>query len=351
MKWPWGKQNNKLRLCIRYGDGQFAYVLCDPQLAQGEPLRILQWGTVRADGDDTETFHKAIRSLGLNAGEVLALAEPGQYQTLKVDTPNVPNEELKAAARWQIKEMVDIHVDDLTLDVMHVGGDAPRTQRQLFVIAARTSAITELSATCQALQMPVSVVDTWECALRNLQTRQAQSEQLEARATAALLLQDGQCLLTISAGGELFYTRRLDADPRLDARATGTLATKPQVDEPLGFEYTPGADFNPRHDDAEESVLIIELQRSIDLWERSWPDLPLARLYLLAAKNGDEVAALLQRELGLRTQAVNLGALFSGLDSAAANPAITANTDQQSARLSACIPLLGAALRQESREL
>ncbi|MEL4178948.1 hypothetical protein [Roseateles sp. PN1] len=344
MRWPWGKQRNTLRLSVRCHDGLFAYVLTDQAQATDKPLEVLQWGVLRNLADEPEARAKAIRSLGLHAGEVLALLEPSQYQILKVDTPNVPAGELKAAARWLIKELVEVHLDDLTLDVMHVGGDVPRTQRQLFVVAARNAAITELSSTCQAAGLSLNVVDSWECALRNVQTAQARADAMPERATAALLMQGGQCLLTISVGGELFFTRRLDGDPRLTARATGSQTHKPLEEAPLGFEYTPGTSLSGlgmgMGEDSEESVLIIELQRSIDLWERSWPELPLARLYLLVAEHGDQLATLMQRELGLRTLAIQLPALFSGIAA-----------DADAAQLSECLPLLGAALRQETRAL
>lgn len=342
MRWPWGKQRNTLRLSVRCHDGSFAYVLTDQAQATDKPLEVLQWGVLRNLAEEPEARAKAIRSLGLHAGEVLALLEPSQYQILKVDTPNVPTAELKAAARWLVKELVDVHLDDLTLDVMHVGGDVQRTHRQLFVVAARNTAIKALSNTCEAADLNLNVVDSWECALRNVQTAQARADAMPERATAALLMQGEQCLLTISVEGELFFTRRLDGDPRLTARATGNLTPKPQEEAPLGFEYTPGTSLSGMGmgEDSEESVLIIELQRSIDLWERSWPELPLARLYLLTAEHGDQLASLMQRELGLRTMAIQLPTLFSGIA-----------VDADAAELSECLPLLGAALRQEARAL
>jgi len=315
---------------------------------ESEPaLPAAALGAIQLDPtlDFDPAVDKALQELHLSAAEVIGLLEPEEYQVLKVDTPNVPNEELKAAARWQIKELVEKHLDDLTLDVMHVGGDIARVQRQLFVIAARSRSVETRSQRCAAAGLPLQVIDTWETALRNLQTLKARSEGLEERACAALLMVENHCLLTISAGGELFYTRRLDPDPRLEARATGKLVAKPQQEAPLGFEYTPGADYLSPQDDSEESVLIIELQRSIDLWERSWPELPLARLYLLSPEHGDAVAALMQRELGLRTQAMGVPSLFTGIDP---------NSLQDPSRigeLSACLPLLGAVLRQEARAL
>ena len=109
----------------------------------------------------------------------------------------------------------------------------------------------------------------------------------------------------------MFYTRRLDADARLFERATSTAKATAREEVPLGFEYMPGDELAYGGMESEESSLIIELQRSIDVWERSWPELPLARLYVLMADHGDAVAALIQRELGQRTVALNPLAAFA----------------------------------------
>ncbi|MBV8035719.1 hypothetical protein [Roseateles sp.] len=327
MRWPWSPRSSSQRLLLRLAGGRQAFVLTDG--APGEaPVRLLRWGLVDA-------------ARPVPAGEAIALLDPADYSILKVDTPNVPQEELKAAARWQIKELVDVDVAELTLDVMHVGGDIQRAQRQLFVVAARNSAIKALTDGAAGLTDQVSIVDIWETALRNLLALRARADDLAARACAAVLIEEGQCLLVVCAGDELFYTRRIEADPALLARARGEQADGPAPELPLGFEYQPGGDFEGGT--ARESPLVVELQRSIDVWERSWPELPLARLYAVSASNGPEVAALIQRELGLRTVALDPLAAF-----AAGHPEPEGDAAQA---LAACIPLLGAALRTETRQL
>jgi MSHA biogenesis protein MshI len=278
-------------------------------------------------------------------GEAIALLDPVDYQILKVDTPNVPQEELKSAARWQIKEMVDVDVAELTLDVMHVGGDVDRPNhtgaRQLFVIAARNDAIKSLTHDTAPITDQVGIVDVWETALRNLLARQARTDDLSTRACAAVHIDERHCLLVVCAGDELFYTRRLEGDPGLLARAHGEQAGGDVAELPLGFEYQPGGAFDAST--TQESPLVVELQRSIDVWERSWPELPLARLYVMTAQHGTDVAALIQRELGQRTVALNPLAAFA--------PDAPPPEGDAAQALAACLPLLGAALRTETRKL
>lgn len=327
MRWPWLPRRHAQRLVLRRVGARRAFVLTDG--APGEqPARLLRWGLLPA-------------AKPAPAGDAIALLDPAGYQILKVDTPNVPQEELKAAARWQIKELVDADLAELTLDVMHVGGDVARAQRQLFVVAARNAAIQALIEDLgEGLAERIAVVDVWETALRNLLAAQARADGLAERACAAVLLDADLCLLVVCAGDELFYARRIEADPGLLARARGE-PEAPATELPLGFEYQPGGAFDAGT--MQESPLVVELQRSIDVWERSWPELPLARLYVASATHGAEVAALIQRELGLRTLALDPLAAF-----AAERPAPEGDAAEA---LAACIPLLGGALRTETRQL
>jgi MSHA biogenesis protein MshI len=341
MKWPWRTARSNTRLVLQLGQRQLAYV--QGSLDAVPPLAPSRWGLIELAEPSDAALQRQLAELGLASGEVMALLDADAYQILKIDTPNVPQDELKAAARWQIKDLLEVPLDELTLDVMHVGDDQPRAHKQLFVVAASNSAIERVSRLGAAAGLPLDVVDIAETALRNLQSAAAAAEDLARRATAALLLQGGQCLLTICAHGELFYTRRLDWDARLLKRATQTSAPRADAPAPLGYEYMPGDDlaFNGLDAELESSPLVLELQRSIDVWERSWPDLPLARLFLLVPELGQELATLMQRELGLRTSAIDPAALFPGFEPATHGPAAYA----------ACLPLLGALLRQDERAL
>lgn len=331
MRWPWQPRRSGHRLLLRRVGNQHAFVLTDG--APGDPpARLLRWGLL----PDARP---------VPAGEAIALLDPADYQILKVDTPNVPQEELKAAARWQVKELVDVDVAELTLDVMHVGGDVDRpntsSARQLFVVAARNSAIRALTDGAAGISEQIGIVDIWETALRNLLARQARADDLAARACAAVHIDARHCLLVVCAGEELFYTRRLEGDPKLLARARGEPAEAAPTDLPLGFEYQPGGAFDGGAE--QESPLVVELQRSIDVWERSWPELPLARLYVITAAHGAELATLIQRELGQRTVALDPLAAFA--------PDAPPPEGDASAALAGCIPLLGAALRTDTRKL
>lgn len=335
MRWPWSNQRNGRRLCVRVNADLLAFVLTDGA------RQVLQWGALKSDDAAPHPWQRLQAELQARPGELIALLEPQDYQIFKVDTPPVPPAELKAAARWLVKELVDAPLDELTLDVMHVGHDPERTPAQVFVVTARNSLLQALSG--QLAPLRLDIADIWETALRNLLALEAQREGLQSRACAALLWRDSDAaLLCVCVEGELFYSRRIDSDPRLLERALRRDA-KPEAGTPGLLLDFAEPDVNGMVDYSasdEDSPLIIELQRSIDVWERSAPDLPLARLIVVAAEHGTALAALLQRELGLRSSALDLSQHFQGLSAAG-----------RGAELAECLPLLGAALRDSGKEL
>jgi len=334
--WPARRGVGRRRgLAFRFTPLLMAWVKLEGPPGPQLPQALRHGGCLHRTTESDEEWLGRAADVLRGAAPIFALLEADQYQVYKLPAPNVPRDELKAAARWQVKELVQGRLEDMTLDVLQVGGEVERANKELFVITAPNPAIQSLIACAEHLGLTLDAIDIWETSMRNLQSAQAHQDGLNARATAALLVGPTQCVLTVSAAGELCYTRRLDADPRLLERAEGKATHKPSPEAPLGLEYMPGDAFSFGDSPAEESTLIIELQRSIDVWERSWPDLPLACLYLISSESTGALATLMQRELGLKTSPLELGGLFSGLN--------VQNNDD----LRECLPLLGLCLRED----
>jgi MSHA biogenesis protein MshI len=314
--------------------------------------RLERCGVEHRGADTPQAFARRFRSLGLQASHVTAVLPLHECQLLQIEAPAVPAEELKSAARWRIKDLVDAHLDDLTLDVMVVGDGRARNQRQLFVVAAHTRAIREVSEWSQAAGLQLAVIDIRETAQRNLQTALAQLQGRAASASAALMQHGQQCLLTICAQGELFYARRLSWDASAfagDVAAGGGTAThlsEPRVSEELAMldivDYGADARAGPSVAGDDAPRLVIELQRSLDLWERSWPDLPLDRVFVqVEEEHSQALVALLRKSLSLPIEFAQPEQVFADLGVRAGTPALRA----------AIVPLLGALLRTEPRQL
>jgi MSHA biogenesis protein MshI len=310
-------------------------------------------GVEHQGADSMDNFVHRLQALGLKGLVAHVMLRPEQYQVLQIDTPPVAPEELRAAARFQIREMVNVHIDDITLDVMQVGDGQHKGPAHLFVVAAKNEVVREIIALGDALSWSVPVIDIQETAQRNLQSTLARKEGRLERADAVLLIADErQAVLTISANEELFFTRRLDLpqgfltmpwgegqDTRADAAVDAFTPVDEYVPDYAGGN-TAGATRSTDHGDAERiQRFVVEVQRSLDLWDRTWSSMPLGGLRVAAGERTAELADWLSREIGQTVSAMELETQFQGLQSA---PLV----DQM-----VCVPLLGVLLRTETRKL
>jgi MSHA biogenesis protein MshI len=360
MRWPWQRPKSGDQLVISWSGKTFAFVR-SRQRADGLH-EVLKFGMERQGADSMEDFVRRLQALGLKGLGAQAMLRPGQYQVLQIDAPAVPPEELRSAARYQIREMIDTHLDDITLDVMRVGDGQQKGAGHLFVVAATNAVVRELRDLTDALQLTLPVVDIQETAQRNLQCALAARDNNADRATAALILLDGQqAVLTISAREELFYTRHFDLPEGFLALSWGHDGNAPAAADdaysPVD-EYVPdysvggvsyGNDYSGARAGAATTAvgmendsaqrLLVEVQRSLDVWDRSWSSMPLQCLRVFAGERSDELAQWLASQLGQTVLPMEVRALFPGFENGAA--------DEQAQ----CLPLLGVLMRTVGRKL
>jgi MSHA biogenesis protein MshI len=223
---------------------------------------------------------------------------------------------LKTAIRWKIKDSLSYHVDDATIDVLQIptnkygGGDRPQS---LYAIAASNETIRKRIALFEKAKIELSVIDIPETAQRNI----AALFEMEGRGLAMLVFGDEGGLLTITCDGELFLARRLDI----------TLGQLQDADENLRQQYLDRVE--------------LEVQRSLDYFDRQFHHIPVNRLILSAPES-----------LGLdKVLAGSLGIPVEMLDLAQGMDIIAIRELSDSEFVSYALPALGSALRQEKKAL
>lgn len=352
MRWPWQRKSSQDPLIVSWCAGNFAYVRA--QRNSAGLFAVQQIGVERQGADSMEDFVRRLQGLGLKGLVTHVMLRPEQYQLLQIDTPPVAPEELRAAARFQIREMVNVHIDDITLDVMQVGDGQQRgPSNHLFVVAAKNEVVREVIALGDALNWTTSVIDIQETAQRNLQSALAKQEARLERADAALLISDEQqAVLTISANDELFFTRRLelpqgfltmpwsaDAEPAQEEATDAFTPVSEYVPDYAAVVSTVGTTSGDQADADRLQRFVVEVQRSLDLWDRTWSSMPLGGIRVYAGERSAEMASWLSRELGQAVSAMELQTQFPGLQTMSV-------ADQ-----TYCLPLLGVLLRTETRKL
>lgn len=355
MRWPWQRQNSTDRLVCGWVNQTLSYVLARQQ-ADGK-LAVIALGSQTQGADTLDAFANALQAEGLQGLNTSFMLRTDQYQFLQIDTPAVPPEELRSAARYQVRDMLQTHVDDVTLDVVRVGDGKQQTNPHSFVVAATNTVVRANMALADAMDWRVSVIDIQEMAQRNLQSALVRAQGQPERANAALVLLPGQqALLTICANDELFYTRRFDV-PEGFLTGSWDEAVAPQA--AAADAYTPVEEYVPDYantdlgyapytpEPGKTSVgtgtlsadkaqrMVVEVQRSLDVWDRTWSSLPLSQFRVYAGARSAELAQWLSAQLGQTVLPLEVAALFPELDTSAVE------------EHPLCLPLLGVLLRTD----
>jgi MSHA biogenesis protein MshI len=275
---------------------------------------ISRCGT-RALAGDFDRAGRIAKELQFDRYQCSTLLAPGEYQLLLVEAPNVQPGELKPAIRWRVKDLLDYHADDATIDVLDIPPDPSGGARahSMYAVAARNDVIQGCIGRFESARIPLSVIEIPETAQRNV----AALFEPENRGLALLYLGPAHGLLTINFHGELYLARRIE----------------------VGMDQIVGAS-GERRDEAMNRVAL-ELQRTFDHFDRQFPFVAVAKLLLGPEPENTGLAEHLKRNLDLPVEEAKLGAVLGfGADAALDRAAEWRQ-----------FHLLGAALRNETKAL
>lgn len=255
------------------------------------------------------------REANLGKTVCTTLLAPGEYQMLLVDAPNVPVHELKTAIRWKIKDGLSYHIDDATVDVLQIPHNKLRSDRSqsLYAIAARNETIQTRIDLFEQARLTLNVIDIPETAQRNI----AALFEQDGRALVFLSFDDQGGLLTFTSGGELYLSRRIEI-------SIGQLS-----------------DANTGMREQYRDRVELELQRSLDYFDRQFNHLAISRV-LLSIPDHVELLDFLIASVDVTVEKMDLSQVMDISD-------VPALADMEF--VVQVLPVLGAALRQETRVL
>lgn len=266
----------------------------------------------RKEGSEAVTLARLRKSLKLDQYRCTTLLPSGQYQLHHVEAPAVPADEVKAAVRWRVKDIIDYPIETATLDVLHipVDPDAPPRDPTLFVVTARNDAVAACVQPFQASRVALQALDIPDLAQRNV----AALFEREGAAAALLAFYEEGGMLTFTRGGELLLSRRIEVGLRGLFDEAGKLS-----EDELGR-------------------VALEAQRSLDHFDYQFPQVSVAKLMLAPVPHDADLAGRLGSSLGIPVEQVDLAHVIDF----AAHPELERREAQ-----SHFLPLLGAALRSE----
>jgi MSHA biogenesis protein MshI len=227
---------------------------------------------------------KIIGEFDLRKVPVSAVINANDYQIAQVQAPDVPRADLRAAARYSMRDAFDFPIDNSTLDVFDLPEQTSSGDRKMcFAIASRGDAIEKMSAVFEKNFRKFDVIDIPELCQRNLSALLPQ----DAKGVAFLLIRDEFAQLVLTRRGMLYVTRRFEFMQRGELNG----------DEEAEANELP----------LDPQVLSLELQRSLDYYESHFDETAIADLFIApAGMRANLLAAELGASTGLRISMFNI---------------------------------------------
>lgn len=213
-------------------------------------------------------------SMRLKKVPLITLLPPDSYQVLMLEAPVVPEEELRSAVHWKIKDMIDYHIDDAVFELLKIPSIGDGRPSSLYAMVTPARVIRETLALYRQSGLSIEVIDTEETAQRNISAR------LEPTGGAVALLHvyGERALLTFSFDGELVFSRRID------------------------LRGTPSEELAAR--------VVTETCRSVDYFERQFHAWPLSGLYLVPMVDGDALYRQLLEQATIPIERLDMSLIF-----------------------------------------
>lgn len=180
-----------------------------------------------------------------------------EYQVHLLEAPGLSGEELKQAMSWQVKDLLNYPVSDAVIDVIELPAELNRGDKNMvYVVSAERKTIAKIINDVDALGLNLISIDICELALGNLVHLLGCDE----RGEGLVVVKPGSAELSMFRNGQMTMTRSFD----------------------LPFSALEG-EMLPT------DVLLLELQRTLDYYERQLGQLMPRKIHLTGGGLSSEV--------------------------------------------------------------
>lgn len=254
--------------------------------------------------DLAEQLRARLFKLGVQTTPVNIVMSAGSYQLILGEAPKVPAEELAEALRWRVKDLVQFPISEAIVDGFLLPEDSARgSSRMAYAVVAQRKTIEQQVSYATEADLRLKNIDIPELVLRNLVEACCDTK----RGIALVKLHQGGGNLQIIRDGNLYLSRQ------------------------FSLSYNAGL-----LDDLPAEALVLELQRSLDYFERQMRQVPPSHIYLCGENiTPDKLTPAIQNAMAVSIQVLDLA---NGIQIA---EAIAEH------HLALCLQAIGAALRQD----
>lgn len=269
---------------VKFEDGWMAVVRRGKRLdlahvirAPGKRPKIHVFDSYAIDADADSALSRLAQSKGLKRYRCATLLAEDDYRVAQVEAPSVPPEERIQALRWQLKDVVDFPVDTAALAIADIPAEGGRQAGVLAVVAPADVVGTQMGRFYRA-KIALEAIDIPEMAVRNVATLFEEAN----RGLAFLVLNDDDSLLVITYRGELCLSRRIEMTA--ESLAADDMDRRQQMRERLA----------------------LELQRTLDNFDRQFGFISVSRLVVATEKDSAGLTAALAENLYIPVVAMDL---------------------------------------------
>lgn len=208
-----------------------------------------EWLPSAQESEQAQLLEQRVERTGLKRRACNLVLGRDDYNLLLIEAPAVAASELREAVRWRIRDLVDFPVEQAVVDAFLLPEDRSRGgKRMAYVAVARRELIQKRIAQIREANLTLRAIDIPELAMRNLALQLCDT----GRGVALVKLGQGAGSLNIVRGDDLHLARRFNL-----TYAGGLL------------------------EDLPAEGLVLELQRSLDYFERQMRQPPPAHIYLM----------------------------------------------------------------------
>lgn len=180
------------------------------------------------------------------------------YNMLLVDAPDVPDEEIRDAIKWKVKDLIPQDLASMVVDGFRLPADAYRGRmNMLYVAATESKIIQDLVDVCERNGICLDGIGVNELSMSALAKLNQAGEDV---GSAVLYLNGSSGTINLIENGHLYLTRTIEL-------ANGAATYSGSLD----FQADP------------VDNLALDVQRSLDYYESQLGKSGVTRLYLVAA--------------------------------------------------------------------
>jgi MSHA biogenesis protein MshI len=310
--------NRNALVALCHVDGEIALARVRREKDLPPVLDLCELHPFEGESNDSSIYGRLRKAYDLDRYPCASVMEIGTYNLLLVEAPDVQPSELRAAIRWRIKDLIDFHVDDAVVDVFEVPNQKTVGRNSLmYAVVARASWVKQRIDALTEAGVNLTVVDIPELALRNMASLLPE----DVGGVVLLFLDRQSGLITVTRQSILYLSRRID----------------------LGFESFPEGTGEPGTDaDIRRRLdrIVVELQRSLDYYESHFSQPAVSSVVIAPLpRMAQGMPEYIGQQLGLSARYMDINQL---IDTAV-------QLDER--RQSRCLLAIGAALREEGKEL